>query len=138
MEDVPFEVTEAVDIGDLSDLKEDRAIVPPTANVLFRISKASMRKSLVDNQQPESEENPCVLKSLSLEVRLEEGIDEEGKYKNKPLFLSKAVLTPSCCLFVLQRLKGLIVDIYAVSVFHGFPLKMNEPRFLKDCDSFFS
>ncbi len=40
--EVPFNVTEPTDIGDLSDVKEEKQLVPPTRDVKFLISKASL------------------------------------------------------------------------------------------------
>jgi len=90
---VPFEVMESERLPDVSDVREERGVVPPAKAVLVRIESATTRKSLEQNKQPESEENPVLLKKIALGVRLVEGIevpDGEGgikvAYKNKPMF----------------------------------------------------
>lgn len=82
-EDIPFDVVEEIVVGDLTDVKEQRSIVPPSQNVKVRIAKASM-------QENKSKD----IKGLKLEVRIVDGIEvmdtesgvSELKYQNKPLF----------------------------------------------------
>ena len=82
-DEVPFEVIEEVVVGDLTDVKEQRSIVPPSQNVKVRIAKAGIQENKTKD-----------IKSLKLEVRIVDGIEildtESGvtelKYQNKPLF----------------------------------------------------
>lgn len=88
-EAVPFEVNEETLVGDLSDVKEIRQIVPIAQGVKFRIANAKV----ITDQKRGSVELPT-LKSLGLELRIVDGIpvqdpdsnEVEMKYKNKPLF----------------------------------------------------
>lgn len=78
MEEVGFDVTEEIVVGDLSEVKEQKFIVPATANVKVRIQKASVAV----NKDKD-------VKFLKLELRIAEGIlNEEGipQYVNKPMF----------------------------------------------------
>lgn len=82
-DNVPFEVVEEVMVGDLTDVKEQRSVVPPSQNVLVRIAKAGVQ----ENKDKD-------IKGLKLEVRIVNGIEvldtesgvTEMKYANKPLF----------------------------------------------------
>ena len=82
-DDVPFDVIDEVVVGDLTDVKEQRSIVPPTQNVKVRVAKASVQENKTKD-----------IKGLKLEVRIVDGIEvldtESGvteiKYANKPLF----------------------------------------------------
>lgn len=83
MDDV--QVTEEVVIGDLTDVKEQKQIVPASSGVKVRIAKAGTMVSKNGD-----------IKSLKLELRIVDGIsvvnqetgEEEVKYKNKPMFTS--------------------------------------------------
>lgn len=84
MED--FQVTEPIVIGDLSEVKEQKSVMPPASNVRVAIRKASIKGNGKDG-------NSDTVKWLNLELRITEGIPvtlEDGslemKYKNKPLF----------------------------------------------------
>lgn len=87
-ENVPFEVTEQIEVGDLSDVKEQRQLTPVASKVKVRIAKASVQETKDKD-----------IKSLKLELRIVDGIeapvrDELGNptgetkmaYQNKPLF----------------------------------------------------
>ena len=75
--DVPFEVEEVVEVGDLSDVKEEsRPLVPPTKNVKVTIRRATRQSSKGKEGVP-----PGEYKWLNLGVQIVDGIDEEGKYK---------------------------------------------------------
>lgn len=89
LEEVGFGVTEEFELGDLTEVKEDRIVLPVTSGVLFRIQKATSRTSKDGS-----------IKSVSAEMRLVEGIDVpvkdaqgnftgsvEKKYQNKPMFV---------------------------------------------------
>ncbi len=66
---------EPVEIGNLEDIKEERTVIPATKRVKFRIVKAENRTN---------EDN--TYRSVNLQLRIVDGIDEEGKYKGKMLF----------------------------------------------------
>ena|SRR3990167_6677469 len=78
-----FDVTEEYSVGDLTDVKEERQLVPVTKKVKVRVSKAGIQ----ENKDKD-------LKGLKLEVRIVDGIEttdkESGETKmafvNKPLF----------------------------------------------------
>ena len=80
MEDAPFSVTEEYQLGDLSEVKEDRVVLPVQSGVKFRVQKASQRISKDGS-----------IKSVTVELRLVDGIpipgSEELRYKNKPMFV---------------------------------------------------
>lgn len=88
MSEVPFDVTEEVSVGDLSDVKEQRSIMPVAKGVKVRIAKAGPLKSKDGD-----------LMGIKAELRIVDGIelpvlDDIGNptgetkmaYKNKPLF----------------------------------------------------
>ena len=82
-DDVPFDVVEEVTVGDLTDVKEQRSVIPPTQNLKVRINKASVQV----NKNKD-------IKSLKLDLRIVDGIEvldkesgvSELKYVNKPIF----------------------------------------------------
>jgi len=88
-----LEVTEEVVLGDLTDVKEQKQIVPASSGVLMRIAKAGTMASKNGD-----------IKSLKLELRIVDGISvidqatgtEEVKYKNKPMFTSMMDLPYWC------------------------------------------
>lgn len=65
-----FEVMEAVDVGDLSQVKESKPLVPPTKNVRVQIKRAT----------PRSNEGKTY-RWISLGLQIVDGINAEGKYK---------------------------------------------------------
>jgi hypothetical protein len=91
MDDV--QVTEEVALGDLTDVKEQKQIVPASSGVLMKIAKAGTMTSKNGD-----------IKSLKLELRIVDGISvidpatgtEEVKYKNKPMFTSMMDLPYWC------------------------------------------
>ena len=91
MEDV--QVTQETVIGDLTDVKEQKQIVPASSGVLMRITKAGTMASKNGD-----------IKSLKLELRIVDGIlvtdaetgEQEVKYKNKPMFTSMIDLPYWC------------------------------------------
>jgi hypothetical protein len=86
MDDTPFDVVDEIDMGDLSDVK-GQDVIDPAANVKFTIMKASVRTVNLDPKSKNTtDDNPAVLKNLALEVAITEGINEEGKYRNKRFF----------------------------------------------------
>lgn len=82
-EQIGFNVTEEVQVGDLSDVKETRVLTPQAQNVRVRITKASTQ----ENKDKD-------IRSLRLELRIVDGIpvhnqesgEAEMKYQNKPVF----------------------------------------------------
>lgn len=87
-ERVPFDVTDEVVIEDLTDVKEQKFILPVSHNVLVKIKTAELRA----NRKPEN--GAAEFKLLNLQIRLVDGVEvldketgeSEWKYKNKPLF----------------------------------------------------
>lgn len=75
MSDTPFDVVDEVEIGDLSTVKEDQQLLPPTNNALLSIKQASNRVSQDGG-----------LRKISLQLKLVEGIGEDRKYAGKVLF----------------------------------------------------
>lgn len=67
---------EPVEIGNLEEVKEQRTLIPATKNVRFKIKKAENFVSK-DN----------TFRMINLQLQLVDGIDEEGKYKNKVMFV---------------------------------------------------
>lgn len=97
---IPFDVTEDIDVGDLSD--QEGGILPAATRVIGTIQKASVKRSLLDNKYQERDDNPCTFKYLNLEIKIgEAGIDGEGAYAGKVVFPSMMdiVLTydPAAC-----------------------------------------
>lgn len=83
MSEIPFEVTEEIMVGDLTEVKEQRSVIPPTQNLKVRINKAGVQ----ENKNKD-------IRSLKLDLRIVDGIEvldkesgvSELKYVNKPLF----------------------------------------------------
>jgi len=78
-EDNPIEITDEVEVGDLSAQTGGDAI-DPHAKVRFEIRKASVRPYVPRNN------SEWMSKFLSLDLVVAEGVDEEGKYKGKHFF----------------------------------------------------
>lgn len=77
--DVPFDVTDEVDVGDLSD--QQGGVLEPAAKVHFHIKKASVRTA------EDRDTKTWMVKRLVVEAQVgAEGVDGEGKYANKVLF----------------------------------------------------
>ena len=64
MDDTPFNVHEDYQVGDVSEVKEDRTVLPATSNVLVRTQKAA----------PRANEKSGVT-SLNVQVQLVEGLE---------------------------------------------------------------
>lgn len=72
-----------VDVGDLNDVKEERAYIPAAQNVKMRIQKVDVRAS----RENTAEGKPAnIYRSLNLQLKIVDGVDEEGKYRNKVVF----------------------------------------------------
>ncbi len=81
----PFDVTEDIDVGDLTD--QEGGVLPAATRVVGEIRKASIKRNLENNKYPESEDNEWTFKSLHLEIAIGPfGIDGEGSYKGKVMF----------------------------------------------------
>lgn len=99
-EETPFSVTEEIIVGDLTDVKETKNILPVSQNVKVRIAKAAV----MENKDKD-------IKSLKLELRIVDGIpvvDQESgetelKYANKPMFTGIMDLVLSANVDVKQR-----------------------------------
>ena len=74
---VGFDVVDEVVVGDLTDVKEQRQVLPVAQRVKVRIAKAGTQATKDKD-----------IKSLKLDLRIVDGIlvGEELKYANKPLF----------------------------------------------------
>ena len=70
-----FEVVDEVEYGDLTEVRETRVVIPPTQNVRVRIARATVRNS-----------QDGAVKRIALQVNLVDGIDVEGKFRNKAVF----------------------------------------------------
>lgn len=73
-----FEVTDAYDVQDLTDVKQDKNLLPVTNGLKVRIAKASKQ----ENKDKD-------IYSLKLELRIVDGIpnaDGVAQYVNKPMF----------------------------------------------------
>lgn len=82
---VPFDVTEDLDVGDLSE--QEGGALPAASRVIGSIKKASVKTNLLNNKAPQSSDNPWTFKSLHLEIAIGPlGTDGEGTYKGKVLF----------------------------------------------------
>jgi len=84
----PFNVNEEDQVEDLTDVKEDRGVVPASSQVMLKLNKVSKRVLAKRAKEDVSPDNPAVAKFVSLEVRIVEGflVQGEMKYRNKPLF----------------------------------------------------
>ena len=83
---------EPVNVGDLSDVQEQKLLIPATKNVKLLIKVADMRTPKDHNDY----------RWINLQLQLVDGIDESGKYKGKVVvvhgfdrFKSGAVRHPS-------------------------------------------
>lgn len=104
-EQVGFNVTDEVVVGDLEVVKEQRNIKPKAQGVHVRIEKAAVKKQLSDGSKEAPKEgpnNPVAYKYLNCSFRILEGIsvpvyDEAGnptgetaqKFKNSVIFPNK-------------------------------------------------
>ena len=70
---------EPVEIDDLNDVKEEKQTIPAAKGVKLRIDKVEFNEKL-------TEDRVSIYRWLKLNFRVVEGIDEEGKYKNKVVF----------------------------------------------------
>ena len=88
-----FDVNDEVLIGDLESVREERQVIPPTANVLVKIKSAG----ITDNGNPEKD-IPVTLKGINCQFVIQDGVevpvtDDDGnptgeteiKYKNMHL-----------------------------------------------------
>lgn len=86
-DDIPFDVTEEVEVGDLSD--QQGSVFPNATRVVGEIRKASVKRNLLNNKYSEREDNPYTFKYLNLEIKISEtGIDGEGAYAGDIIFTS--------------------------------------------------
>lgn len=86
-DEAPFDVTEDVDVGDLSD--QEGGVLPPATRVVGEIKKASVKRSLENNKYSENPDNEWTFKYLHLEIKIgPDGIDGEGTYAGKVVFTS--------------------------------------------------
>lgn len=77
--DVPFDVTDEVEVGDLSD--QQGGVLEPAAKVGFTIRKASVRTA------EDKDTHTWMVKRLVVEAQIGPGgVDGEGKYAKKVLF----------------------------------------------------
>jgi len=77
--DVPFDVHEEIDVGDLSD--QQGGVLEPAAKVNFTIKKASVRTA------EDKDTHAWMVKRLVVEAQIGPGgVDGEGKYAKKVLF----------------------------------------------------
>lgn len=67
---------EPVNVGDLSDVQEQKLLIPATKNVKLLIKDADMRTPKDHNDY----------RWINLQLQLVDGIDEAGKYKGKVVF----------------------------------------------------
>ena len=70
-----FSVVEEVEIGDLTNVKEEKQLVPAAKKVKLRIKKAESQASK-DN----------AYRWVNLQLQIVDGIDSEGAYKGKVVF----------------------------------------------------
>lgn len=70
-----FTVVDETEIQDLTDVKEEKQLVPPAKNVLFEIRKASA-----------GENDSKTWKWVALDLKIVTGIDAEGAYAGKHMF----------------------------------------------------
>lgn len=79
MEDDGFDVTDEFEVGDLST-QTGNDVIDAASRVRFEIRKATVRPYI---KQGESEWRK---KFLSLDLVITEGVDADGKYRNKHMF----------------------------------------------------
>lgn len=78
-DDAPFDVTDEVNVGDLSD--QQSGVLEPAAKVHFTIKKASVRTA------EDKDTKTWIVKRLVVEAQVgPEGVDGDGKYAKKMLF----------------------------------------------------
>ena len=73
--EVGFSVVEEVEVGDLTQVKEEKQLVPAAKRVKMRVKKAESQASK-DN----------AYRWINLQLQIVEGIDAEGAYKGKVVF----------------------------------------------------
>lgn len=74
-----FDVTDEVDVGDLS-AQQGNDVIEPAKRVRFEIRKASVRPYI------KSGESTWRKKFLAFDLVIVDGVNEEGKYKGKHMF----------------------------------------------------
>jgi hypothetical protein len=82
-DNVPFEVTNPTTVEDLTDVREQKYLLPVTTGLKVRVNKAAVQENKTKD-----------LKGLKLELRLVDGIEvtdqetgaSEIKFVNKPIF----------------------------------------------------
>lgn len=70
-----FSVNEDVVVGDLTEVKEEKQLVPPAKRVKLQVKKANIQTSK-DN----------AYRWLNLQLQIVDGIDTTGSYKGKVVF----------------------------------------------------
>lgn len=75
MEEFQTPEFQPVEVGNLDEVKETRSVVPATKGVKVQITKVDLRNN---------KEN--TYRSLNLTLKIVDGVDAEGKYKNKVVF----------------------------------------------------
>lgn len=101
-DEAPFQVGEEIVVGDLTEVKELRQIMPPCQNVKVRISKCGIQQSKDKD-----------ITALKLELRIVDGIEitnpETGEtklaYINKPMFTGLMDVIVSADLAVKGRME---------------------------------
>ena len=73
-----FEIMAETDLGDLSDVQEQKVLIPPQADALFTIRKVTNYEKKVEGK--------VVMKQMNVSMALENGIGVEGKYKGSIIF----------------------------------------------------
>jgi len=86
-DEVPFDVTEDLDIGDLTD--QEGGVLPQATRVIGEIRKAAVKRCLENNKYSERPDNQWTFKYLHLEIKIgPQGINDQGDYAGKVLFTS--------------------------------------------------
>jgi len=75
MAETPFDVFEEQELGDLSGVKQERILIPPTNNVRVKVNQATVATSKNKDYR-----------QINVSFRLTEGLGEKGQFKNSVVF----------------------------------------------------
>lgn len=74
MSDTPFDVLEEQELGDLSEVKQERVLIPPSTNVRVKVNQATVAQSKNKDYR-----------QINVSFRLTEGVNE-GQFRNSIIF----------------------------------------------------
>lgn len=80
-----FDVNDEIEVGDLSNVKEQRLLIPPTQNVLLEITKSGL-EAFKEGAYKNISMTLKIVDGIESQIATEEGFETTTKYKNARLF----------------------------------------------------